>query len=171
MATLAQRITDLATRIATELKAHKVFINGNATDLTALTTTAKTSLVAAINEVRALAATNSGAAISDGTTAGSTTWSSTKIAGQINTQIAALLGTATPAALDTLKELATALGDDANFAATTAASLGKRVRVDAAQSFTAPEKAQGNTNLGSAALVDTGTLDTDFVTTFNTGLV
>ena len=36
MATLAQRITDLATRIATELKAHKVFINGNAADLTGL---------------------------------------------------------------------------------------------------------------------------------------
>lgn len=65
MATLAQRITDLATRIATELKAHKVFINNNATDLAALTTTAKGNLVAAINEVRALAAGNSGAAIND----------------------------------------------------------------------------------------------------------
>lgn len=167
MATLETRLRDLATRVGTECKALRTFINGNAADLSALTTTAKTSLVAAVNEVNAKPA---GATINDAATNGTSVWSSTKTSGQITTQVNAVLGAATPAALDTLKEIATALGDDANFSATMTAALGKRVRVDAAQTFTAPEKAQGNANLGSAALVDTGTLDTDFVSVFNTAV-
>lgn len=49
---LATQITDLATRVATEAKALRTLINGNAADLSALTTTAKTNLVAAINELQ-----------------------------------------------------------------------------------------------------------------------
>jgi len=53
-----------------------------------------------------------------------------------------------PAVLDTLKELSDALGSDANFAATTATSLGNRVRVDtAAQGLTALQKTNAKTNL------------------------
>ena len=51
---LAVRISDLATRIGTEFKAVRTLIGGSGTaDISALTTTAKTSLVAAINEVNA----------------------------------------------------------------------------------------------------------------------
>jgi len=50
---LATNITDLATRIATEIKSLRTLTNGNAADLSALTTTAKNNLVAAINEIRA----------------------------------------------------------------------------------------------------------------------
>lgn len=46
MSTLQVRITDLATRVATEIKSVKTLVNGNAADLSALTTTQKTSLVA-----------------------------------------------------------------------------------------------------------------------------
>lgn len=53
--TLSQRVDDLALRSATELKAHKVLINGNAADLSGLNTTNKTNLVSAINEVLAAA--------------------------------------------------------------------------------------------------------------------
>lgn len=54
MATLAQRISDLATRIATEFKSVKNKMSGNNSgDITGLTTTNKTSLLAAINEVNA----------------------------------------------------------------------------------------------------------------------
>lgn len=53
MASLQVRLQDIATRIATESKSHKILINGNATDLAALTTLAKTNLVAALNEVAA----------------------------------------------------------------------------------------------------------------------
>lgn len=171
MATLATRISDLATRIATEVKALRTLINGNAADLTALTTSAKTNLVAALNEVRALAASAGGASINDGATAGGTTWSSTKISSQITTQVNALLGASTPAALDTLDELANALGDDANFAGTMTTALANRVRYDAAQTLTAPQKAQAKSNIDAYGNLEIGNPDTDFVTVFNTGLV
>lgn len=50
------RLTDLATAIGTDIKQLRVWMTGSSTgDLTGLTTTAKTSLVAAINEVKASA--------------------------------------------------------------------------------------------------------------------
>ena len=52
MSSLQVRITDLATRVATEIKSVKTLVNENAADLSALTTTQKTSLVAAINELK-----------------------------------------------------------------------------------------------------------------------
>ncbi len=59
-----------------------------------------------------------------------------------------------PATLDTLNELAAALGDDPNFAVTVSTALGNRLRVDAAQGLSEPQQAQGRDNLGlgSAAL-------------------
>lgn len=50
---LETNLVNFATRVATETKALRTLINGNAADLTALTTTAKGNLVAAINEVAA----------------------------------------------------------------------------------------------------------------------
>lgn len=50
---LTTNIQNLATRIATEMKSLRMLINGNASDLSALNTTNKTNLVAAINEVAA----------------------------------------------------------------------------------------------------------------------
>jgi hypothetical protein len=167
MATLETRLRDLATRVGTECKALRTFINGNAADLSTLTTTAKTSLVAAVNEVNAKP---SGATINDAATNGTSVWSSTKTSGQITTQVNAVLGAATPAALDSLKEIATALGDDANFSATMTTALGKRVRVDAAQTFTAPEKAQAKANIDAYGNLEIGNPDTDFVAVFNTAL-
>lgn len=110
-------------------------------DLTSLTTTAKSSLVLAINEVAAAAAAGSG--IDDGSTSGSKTWSSTKI----TAELAALVGSA-PGALDTLNELAAALGDDANFSSTITTALGLRLRVDAAQALDSTQQARGRANLG-----------------------
>ncbi|WP_197433811.1 tail fiber domain-containing protein [Agrobacterium vitis] len=72
----------------------------------------------------------------------------------ISAAIAALVNSS-PAALDTLNELATALGNDPNFATTMSTALGNRLRVDtAAQGLTDTQKANGRTNmgLGSAAL-------------------
>lgn len=51
MASLETRIRDLATAIGTAVKATRVLLNGNAADLSALTTTAKTNIVASINEL------------------------------------------------------------------------------------------------------------------------
>lgn len=49
---------------------------------------------------------------------------------------------AAPGALDTLQELATALGSDPNFATTMAAALGNRVRFDVQQTLTPTQRAQ-----------------------------
>ena len=49
----------------------------------------------------------------------------------VDTQVAGVVDSA-PAALDTLNELAAALGDDANFSTTTSTALGNRLRVDTA---------------------------------------
>lgn len=55
---------------------------------------------------------------------------------------------AAPAALDTLNELAAALGDDANFAATTATAIGNRLRVDTdSQGLSSGEKLNAKTNI------------------------
>lgn len=48
---LVSQLQNFATRTATESKALRTLINGNATDLSALTTTAKSNLVAALNEL------------------------------------------------------------------------------------------------------------------------
>ena len=64
-----------------------------------------------------------------------------------------------PAALDTLAEIAAALGGDAGFAANVNTQLGYRVSVNGVQSFTGPQKAQGRNNLGlgNVATLNTGT--------------
>ncbi|URQ75405.1 MAG: tail fiber domain-containing protein [Candidatus Ochrobactrum gambitense] len=59
-------------------------------------------------------------------------------------------------ALDTLKELADALGNDPNFASTVGTALGFRVRVDAAQGFTLAQKAQARTNIDALGTADKG---------------
>ena len=165
MSTLQVRITDLATRVATEIKSVKTLVNGNAADLSALTTTQKTSLVAAINELKnAVDNAGSSITISDSTSSTTQVWSSSKIASEIQAAKDALTNGAA-AALDTLLELASALGNDANFASTITTALGYRLRFDAVQTLTTEQKTQACANLGI------GEPDTDFVTTFNSGLV
>lgn len=74
----------------------------------------------------------------------------------VNALIAsAIAGTvgAAPAALDTLFELASALGNDPNFANTVSTALGNRLRFDAAQALSAGQKAQALGNLGVSPLI------------------
>jgi hypothetical protein len=54
-----------------------------------------------------------------------------------------------PDTLNTLNELAAALGDDANFATTTSTALGNRVRFDASQSLSSAQKTQARSNIGA----------------------
>ncbi len=165
MSTLATRITDLATRLATECKSIRTLLNGNAADLSSLTTTQKTSLVAAINELKT-AIDNSGSSItiSDSTSSTTEVWSSSKVSSAI-AQAKSDLVNGAGAALDTLSELSAALGNDASFASTVTTALGYRLRFDTAQTLTTGQKTQACANLGI------GEPDTDFVTTFNSGLV
>ncbi len=165
MSTLIVRISDLATRMATECKSLRTLVNANGADLSALTTTQKASLVAAINELKtALDALGTPITISDSTSSTTQVWSSSKVASEITAAKNALTSGAA-AALDTLSELAAALGNDANFASTITTALGYRLRFDAVQTLTTEQKTQACANLGI------GEPDTDFVTTFNSGLI
>lgn len=181
-----------AVRTGQECKSLRTLLNGNAATLNALTTTNKTSLVAAINEVRASTAAAVG--INDATTSTTTTWSSSKIASyggggggssiddtgvgtstvwsssKTNDSINAVIGTA-PTALNTLGKVATALGNDAAYATTTTAALGNRLRVDAAQSFNSGQQTQGRTNIGAAGSTDMGDPAANFVATFEAAML
>lgn len=232
--TLVQQINNLATRLGTEFKAVRASIG----TLASLTTTDKSNLVAAVNEVNSRMG-DAGAQIDDATVATTTVWSSSKVksvtdglrtdvdahtaalaarpviddatagadkvysssrteariaavaatkpgiddttastttvfsstetANRISAAVAALVDGA-PGALDTLNELAAALGDDPNAIASVTTSLTNRVRVDAAQAFDAGQQAQGRANIGAQSAADVGDTATDFVAVFNAAL-
>ena len=80
----------------------------------------------------------------------------------VQTELSQLIDSA-PVALDTLNELAAALGDDANFSTTINTALGNRLRIDVNnQGLSATEKTNAQTNmLGVAfenATIDGGTI-------------
>lgn len=163
MSTLETNLKNAFTRVATECKALRTLVNGNTSDLSSLTTTNKASLVAAVNELKAALDSVGGVAINDAATNTTDTWSSSKINTQITSVLNGVLDGA-PDALNTLNELAAAIGDDASFTSTITTALGNRVRYDAAQTLTAGQITQACANIGI------GEPDTDFVTTFNAGL-
>ena len=149
--TLEQRLIALAQAMGADVKA-LLQAQGS---LSALSTTAKNNLVAAINELKTAvdAAAGGGVTINDGAGDGATgvTWSANKIHDTIEAAKLAVkndLTAGAAAALDTLSELAAALGNDANFATTIATQMGNRVRYDAAQTLDAAQKAQACTNIG-----------------------
>lgn len=154
-------------------------LNGKANDLTALTTTQKSTVVTALNSLKSevdsiIAAGNYTDAQADArvqaakgnfTTPSATEWGSTqdiatKMAADIQAAVDGVVNGA-PGTLDTLSEIATALNDNDSVVNNILAALGKRVRVDQAQSFSAAEQLQGNQNLGL------GDPTTDFVAAYN----
>lgn len=160
MATLAERIVSLASAIGVDIKT----LTANQGSLSSLSTTAKDSLVLAINELHS-AIGSAGASIDDTATNGATsvTWSADKIYDTIElakTAVKNEIVNGSASALDTLSELAAALGSDPNFATTIATEIGNRVRYDAAQTLSASQKTQACANIGI------GEPDTNFVTTY-----
>ena len=164
--TLEQRLIALAQAIGADIKA----LNLAQGSLSTLATTAKASLVAAINELKTALdnAGTGGVAIDDAAGDGATaiTWSADKIHDTIEAARLAVKNELTDgagAALDTLAELAAALGNDPNFAATIAAEIANRVRFDAAQTLTAPQQAQARANIGAQSAAAIGDPDRDLV--------
>ena len=147
--------------------------------LSNLNTTAKTNLVAAINELHAAIAAG-GVQIDDHATNGATTvtWSADKTFDEIELAKTAVINSLTngaAAALDTLSELAAALGNDPTFATTIAAEVANRVRFDAAQVLTTPQQDQARSNIGAASAANLtaleiaiGDADHNFVTDYET---
>lgn len=172
MTTMQDRLQAMAGRAADQDKALKVLINGNAADLSALMTTAKGNLVAALNEVLGLVeAVDPGAVIDDGATAGDdVTWSVEKIRDQLILLKDEILGGAGPA-FDTLKELADQLADNDDALAAITAALGSRVRTDtAAQGLTTEQKANARANIAAYGPVELGDPTTDLVAIFEARL-
>jgi capsid protein len=126
-----------------------------------LSTTDKSSLVAAINELKSAVL----AAIDDETARTTTTYSSSKVVSLLDALKADILGGADPA-YDTLVELQRALQDDQSGIAALTAAIDKRVRFDAAQTLTDAEKAQARANIGAVSATDVGDTTTDFVALF-----
>lgn len=147
-------VTNLATRVGTEFKT----VYGRQGSLTALTTTAKADLVSAINEVNAKpipapppAASDTVAGVVELATTTETTTGTDSVRAVTPAGVKAamdavrssILGAGVPAALDTLDELAAALGDDANFATSVTNQLANKQPIDATltnfagQTFTA----------------------------------
>ena len=161
---LATRIESLVIRVAEEFND----VRAKAGNLANLTTTDKSNLVAAINELKAAIIT--AVAIDDLTIATTSTYSSSKIVSVLDALKADILGGADPA-YDTLLELQQALQNDQTGIAALTAAIDKRVRFDAAQTLTVPEQTQARSNIGAVAAADIGDTNTDFVSIFNEALV
>lgn len=85
--------------------------------------------------------------------------------------IAAIVDSA-PATMDTLNELAAALGDDPNFATSMSTALGNRVRTDTnAQGLDSTQKQNARTNIDVYSTAEIGSVTSDFVATFEAALV
>ena len=163
---LESRIIALAQAMGTDVKA----LTAAQGSLSALGTTTKTSLVAAINELKTALdnAVTGGVTIDDAAGDGATgvTWSADKIVDAVEVAKTAVkndLTAGAAAALDTLSELAAALNNDPAFAATIAAEIANRVRFDAAQTLTQPQMAQARANIGAQSAAAIGDPDHDFV--------
>lgn len=161
MPALAPNLADLVIRAATEFKRIRTLLNGNAADLSGLNTATKTNLVAAINEVQGAIAGASG--IDDGVTSTTSSWSSAKTAGEIDGRVSALVDTA-PGALDTLNELAAALGDDPNFAGTIAGQIGGKANDADVVHRAGAETITGTKTFSTAPVVPDGSFSTAAVT-------
>ena len=143
---LDQKALALAQAVGLDIKA----LLATRGDLSALTTTAKANLVAAINELKAgLGSVDLTAVIDDAAGAGvlNKAWSADKIITSLETLKQEILNGA-PDAFNTLKEIADYLAaNDVNINGLLDL-IGKTVRFDAAQSLTGAEQLQACTNIG-----------------------
>lgn len=161
---LQTQLNSFVLRVADEFNT----VKGRTGHLTSLTTTDKSNLVAAINELKAAILT--AVAIDDGSVTTTSTYSSSKIVAVLNALKADILGGADPA-FDTLIELQQAIQNDQTGIAALTAAIDNRVRFDAAQTLTAPQQNQARLNIGAVATTDIGDTNTDFVAIFNAALV
>ncbi len=121
------------------------FINNKIGDVKELTTTAKT-VVPAINELKQSVANvnaNLGGASLDEKLA--------NVKAETKQEVKSELLDGSPEALDTLKELGEALGNDPNFATTLSKKLNNKVDFATVQTLTQEQKKQARENIGIVA--------------------
>lgn len=123
-------------------------------DLTTLTTTEKSNLVAAINEVKStVGAIDLTALIDDENVATDTVFSSQETLARISAALDDLINGA-PGTRDTLKEISDAIDGNSDVITTINTALQSAVRFDIAQNKTEVEKAQARANVGAASEAD-----------------
>lgn len=142
MATQEQNLIAVFQSIGLDIKT----ILTNQGNLSSLTTTQKSNLVGALNELKA-SISSAGAKIDDAAASSSTTYSSVKINSAINTAIAEIIDGA-PAAFDTLKEIADYIADDQAALQTITTALANRVKFNEPQSLTEEQQIQACENIG-----------------------
>ena len=145
------------TQLLKQLQSNTESTQGSLADLS---TTAKDSLVAAINELQSeVDSTGLSETIDDSSLSPTSTWSSQNINHQITTAIQSLLGGADQAS-DSLKELADSI------AALAAADSGL-VSANAEQELSEAQQRQARANINVYAMEQIGDIDQDFVTAIN----
>jgi hypothetical protein len=155
--TTEQRLIAVVQAIGVDIKE----LRTRAGSLAALSTTEKSSLVSALNELYIIA--NGAYEINDAALSGSTTktYSASKITTLITAAKNEILGGAS-SAFDTLLELQNAIGADGTAISGLLTAVGTRVDFGAAQSLTAGQQLQACTNIGI------GNPDRNFVTDYTT---
>ncbi|BAO82926.1 bacteriophage capsid protein [Serpentinimonas maccroryi] len=161
---LSTRIESLVIRVAQEFND----VRAKAGNLSRLTTTDKSNLVAAINELKATVV--SSAVIDDAQVTTTSTYSSSRIVSLLDALKTEILGGA-DAAYDTLVEIQQLLQSGTTGLDALLAAVNNRVRFDGAQSLTVAEQLQARSNIGAVAASDVGNTDTDFVAVFVGALV
>lgn len=157
---LESRIISLAQAIGADVKA----LRAERGNLASLSTTAKSNLVDAINEIYSVV--GNGATINDSAGNGNTTvtWSADKIYDSIEAAKVAvrdsILGGASTA-YDTLLELEQLATSNSSTATALATAVNNRVRYDAAQTLTTAQQLQACTNIGI------GNPESDFSATYS----
>lgn len=161
---LQTQIQSLVIRLSDEFKT----VHAKIGNLGSLTTSDRSSLTAAINELKqAVVAVSS---IDDAQISTSTTYSSAEIVARLDHLKAEILGGA-DAAYDTLLEIQEALAADATGLAAVLVAVNNRVRFDDAQTLTSDQQAQARSNIGAVAQESIGDTKTDFVAIFEAALV
>lgn len=158
--TTRAQVEEAVTLLSQAIEAVNQFAVANATTLTATGTqvTRLTQSLTALEQTVAFLQSGS-LQIQDDTVSSSTVWSSSKsvgyIAAQILDSVSALetkLVNGAPGALDTLGELAVAMGDANNAAAALVNVIATKVSFTEAQNLTEAQKAVGRTNLGAVSM-------------------
>lgn len=139
---MEQELIALVEAFGADIKAERA-ARGN---LSALNTTDKNSVVAAINELLGLIG-GSGAVIDDMGTSSGVAWSAAKIQAELLALRDGILGGASEA-YDTLLELQELATGNASTAAALADSINNRVRYDQAMTLTEAQQRQAAQNIG-----------------------
>jgi hypothetical protein len=154
--TLEQRLIDLSTQLGLDHKSQQIdisSINTSIGTLSGLSTTAKTNLVSAINELYILSNN-----INDSATTGTTdkTYSVDKILSLISSLRQDLLGGVPAAAYDTLLEISDYISNDTTATSGLVLAVSNRVAYNQVQSLTASQKLQARTNIDAYGSVEIG---------------